>query len=318
MTSRRSIVLLGSSGFLGRALRPVLEQAGFGRVVTVSLDDDTQRAGHIKLDLAAADVSEIRSVFAEANAAGVVNCSGSTGGTRPELIRLNVLVVAKLIDALSGFDNPRYVHIGSAAEYGPGLEGALTSEETSPIPSTAYGIAKLAATMLIRQAADAGQINATVLRLFNPVGPGMPPSTLLGNAARQMREAQARPAQSIRLGRLDGYRDFIDCRDVASAVTACLRNPGRACEVYNVGRGAGVSLKTIIEQLAAIAEFGGSIETDGAGSSTSDAVSWQAADVTRLKNDTGWRPVHSLDDALRSLWNSAMDRRSDTEGRITP
>jgi len=316
MTNQRSIVLLGSSGFIGKSLCPALERAWAGPVVTVSLDDEP-RPGHVQLDLLAVDTAELRAMFERTNPAAVVNCTGALAGSHTHLVNLNMLAVANVVDALSTLDDARYLHIGSAAEYGPGLEGVLTSEDAPVAPTTPYGVTKLAATMLVRAASQAGEIDATVLRLFNPVGPGLPASSFLGSASEQMRRAKETGEESIALGSLDAYRDFIDCRDFAGAVVAVLRTPGASGEVFNVGRGKGVGLLAMLERLMAISGFDGRIETIGAGSSASTGVSWQAADITKLTTATGWIPRYSLDDALQSLWDG-VSRRSVESERIIP
>jgi len=223
-----------------------------------------------------------------------VNCAGATGGTAAEQIRLNVLTTAGLIEAIarSGI-RARLIHIGSAAEYGPGPIGRPVSETTCPRPVSPYGIAKLAATQLVAASAAAGQ-DAVVLRVFNALGPAMPPGTLPSAALRRLTDAVASSAPRIEMGPLDAVRDFVDVRDIAAAVVATCRAPRLEAPVINVGSGGGHSARELVQALAERVGFAGEIGEAAAGSPRSSDVPWQVADVSLAGRLLGWRAAHDL------------------------
>ena len=96
---------------------------------------------------------------------------------------------------------------------------AGTTDEEDPLDaSTPYAATKLAAFQLVSEAAAESGVDTVVARIFNPIGPGMPPTSLPGRAARLLRDAVVDGASAIELGPLDGVRDYIDLRDVATAV----------------------------------------------------------------------------------------------------
>jgi len=72
------------------------------------------------------------------------------------------------------------VHLGSAAEYGVQPEGVPITESAKPEPVSNYGRSKLAATRKIIAATNDGDIAATVLRVFNPIGLRAPADSSLG------------------------------------------------------------------------------------------------------------------------------------------
>ena len=110
-----------------------------------------------------------------------------------------------------------------------------------------YGVTKLAGTRLVELAAAAG-LDAVVLRVFNPVGPGAPVSQPAW-PARGRAAPGARDGTEVRLGPLDTVRDFVDPRDVADAVLAAVAAPALPRPVLNVGSGRGVPVRAMVKEL---------------------------------------------------------------------
>ena len=223
----------------------------------------------------------------------VVNCVGATRGTREEMELLNVGVVRKLVSVLASCSSAHLVHLGSAAEYGPPQDWAPAREGAEARPVGDYAATKLAGTELVREAAESGRVSATVLRVFNPLGAGAPPGSLVGRAVASFRDAQATGSRQVKLGALDSARDYIDVRDVARAVLLASRRqycPGQPV-VLNVGRGIPVPSRWLVHRLAAIAHFDGEIAEEAQGSSTrSGSVPWQWADTAAVRRELGWTP----------------------------
>jgi len=290
-------LVCGGSGFIGRwvceAVRsqPETELVGVGlgpkpdgfedRWLEVDLLDGGRKVSH-----------ELREIAP----ATVVNCTGSIHGSALELMRLNALVTARLLEI---FERPaapvRFVQIGSAAEYGPGPAGTPVVETAAPHPVGPYGIAKLAATLLVVAAAKAGAIDGVVLRVFNAVGPSMPPNTLVGATLKALWTAQSSRAQTIELGPLDAVRDFVDVRDVAAATAAACTAPDLTGQIVNIGSGTGHSARELVEAMALRFGFHGRIEERGLGSLRSAEALWQVADVSLAARVLGWRAERDLD-----------------------
>ena len=288
-------VVFGANGFIGRhvadAMRamPQVEVVGAGLGAPLpGLEDHW-----LDLDLLADD-GRLETELRAANPDYLVNCTGATAGTTAELTRTNVLTTAGLLETIARSDiRTRLVHIGSAAEYGPGAIGRPVSETTCPRPVSPYGIAKLAATQLVAASASAGQ-DAVVLRVFNALGPAMPPGTLPSAALRRLTDAVASSAPRIEMGPLDAVRDFVDVRDIAAAVVAACRAPRLEAPVINVGSGRGHSARELVQALAERVGFAGEIGEAAAGSPRSSDVPWQVADVSLAGRLLGWRAAHDL------------------------
>ena len=288
------VLLLGGTGFIGRHVRIALETAG-SEVLDVGRGGRGSPSPWRTLDLAETDPKEL---LAAADPQVVINCAGRTSGSRTELVAANVQLVARLLDALNGRDL-RLVHLGSSAEYGRG-GGALTREDAPPAPTSAYGATKLAATDLVRGSG----LDATVLRVFNPVGAGMPSESMPGRAVELIRAAIAGGDPLIRMGDLSAERDFVDVRDVAEAVLAAARVEAPP-PIVNVGTGRTATARDLVHLLAKTAGFTGAIDEDAMGSPRSGAVDRQIADIRVAQQALAWSPRRQLSDAVAALWEGA-------------
>ena len=130
-------------------------------------------------------------------------------------------------------------------------------------------------------------MTVTVLRVFNPVGRCSPSRTLPGRAARELARAIREDRDTIRLGALDTYRDYIDTRDVARAAIAASMRGASDATILNVGRGEATCSRDLVYSLAAIAGYQGTIVESGDGSSRSARLSWQCADISVIRSPPG-------------------------------
>ncbi|MGX1881635.1 NAD-dependent epimerase/dehydratase family protein [Streptomyces sp. NPDC055287] len=288
------ILVLGSTGFLGghtaeqlRAL-PGVRLLGGGR----------SPAADVPLDLSA-DPDVLARALRGARPDVVVNCAGLVAGSPVQLTDVNARGPAALCEALlAAAPGARLVHLGSAAEYGPTAHGVAVAEDAATRPQGPYGATKLAGTAAV----TAAGLDAVVLRVFNPVGPGAPTAGLPGRLAGELRRAGA--SGTVRVGDLSAYRDFVDARDVARAAVLAATLPGPLPPVLNIGSGRATAVREIARGLVRAAGFGGGVEETSGGSARSSAVSWQCADIAAARAALGWQPRLTLAESLSDLWRS--------------
>lgn len=292
------ILVLGFTGYLGTHVVERL-RALPGALI---LGGGRSPAAEYGIDLATVRPEQLAKTLASAAPDTVINCAGATGRDAVSLAEVNARGPAVLCAALrEAAPAARLVHLGSAAEYGPGTPDVPVTESADTRPVGPYGATKLAGTVTV----NASGLDAVVLRVGNPVGPGAPSTGLPGRIARLLRAAGPDPEALLRLGDLSAYRDFVDVRDVARAVTYAVTAPGPLPPVLNIGGGRAVPVRDLVRGLAGKAGFRGRIEenaTGANGSARSAEVSWQCSDITAAGEALGWRPAHTLDDALAALW----------------
>ncbi|WP_073947148.1 NAD-dependent epimerase/dehydratase family protein [Streptomyces kebangsaanensis] len=289
------ILVLGFTGYLGQHVTARLRALPGARVLTAGRSPG---AG-LGADLACDPPERLAERLASAAPDAVVNCAGVTGGDAVALAEVNARGPAVLCAALrEAAPAARLVHLGSAAEYGPGRPGTKATESAATCPAGPYGATKLAGTVAV----TASGLDAVVLRVGNPVGPGAPATGLPGRITALLRAAGPDPDAVLRLGDLSAHRDFVDVRDVAGAVALAVTAGGPLPPVLNIGGGTAVRVRDLVRELTGRAGFRGRVEEDRGGSARSARVSWQCSDVTAAAHALGWRPSHTLDESLAALW----------------
>lgn len=287
----RRVLLLGGSGFLGRHVHHAL--AGTATVY---------RPSRAEWDLTAGTVDELAARLRAARPDAVVNCVGAVAGDAPHLVRMNTMLTARLVAAVAaGAPAARLVRLGSAAEYGPIRPGHPAAESDPTEPTSEYGVSQLAATRLVEVATRAGRIDGLVLRVFNPIGPGLSPESLLGRVGSLLRQARRDGADHITTGPLGAYRDFVDARDVAAAVVAALTAPTLGSCVFNVAGGRAVPVREVVRQVAAGLGFTGEVRETAPAPTRSAGVGWMCGDIGRAGRELGWAPVHPLAESLATI-----------------
>lgn len=285
------MLVLGAHGFLGRHVARVFADEG-ARVMLAPPSRE--------LDLTSAPPTVLDRLLDEADPQVLVNCAGRVGGSATELSAANHLLVARVLDAaLRRPVPPRLLHLGSAAELGP-VDASTVTEDQPAHPITPYGVSKLAATELLGGVFGRGELSGSVLRVFNPVGPGQSADSLPGRAARTLAAACRGGLEQVRFGPLDSYRDFIDARDVAHAAVCAAQAPTLP-PLLNVARGMAVCSRVLVSELLELSGYRGRVEEDAPASSRSAAVAYQQADVSRLRA-LGWQPRYRLQQSLADLW----------------
>ena len=233
-------------------------------------------AGRDRIDVLTAGPDAFADLLAAERPDVVVNCTGLLDGTAVQLMAANTMVTAHLVDAIAATrPGMRLVRIGSAGEYGPMPHGHAVREEDPAEPVSAYGLSHATACRLVALASQDGRVDGVSLRVFNPIGKGLRGGTVLARAAEAMRAALASGARAdgasgagtdgasgvppVVLGPLDAYRDFVDARDVATAVVAAVLAPELTARVLNIGSGQAVTTREAVALLADAAGYRGRI-----------------------------------------------------------
>jgi nucleoside-diphosphate-sugar epimerase len=306
-------VVTGATGFVGRHVLDVLKtdhQRGRGDSVTVVALGRRRPDGWPADAFVAADLTEadrLRAAIEQVAPDMVIHTAGRTPpASDQELYHANFWATIHLLGALRALKRPvRVVLSGSAAELGPVDDSLLPVDESHPCnPANAYGRSKWLATLAGRS--ERSPLEVMVARVFNPIGPGTPTSQALGRFADLLSEPGADPVELI-VGDLDARRDFIDVRDVANAMIA-LATRGKAGSVYNVGTGRSRRVGDGLDRLIHLSGRSVRVSVDPV-LKCDRGPSDSRADITRITEHTGWKPMISWDRSLDDLWHEFAARR---------
>ena len=307
-------LVTGATGFVGRHVLDVLTSSG---QFSAGSDEHVIALGRrrpsgwpearfIEADLN--DVAALRLALRGTDPDFVIHTAGRTPpASDDELYRANFWSTTHLLSVLRSLERPiRVVLSGSAAELGPVEPAKLpVGEDYASDPVDAYGRSKHMATL--RGLSEPPPLEVTVARVFNPIGPGIPPTLAFGRFAARLGEPGPDPLE-LPVGDLDARRDFIDVRDVARAMIA-LALRGQAGQVYHVGTGRSQRVGDGLEILVRISGRSVKMRVDPELQGRRGSLDSRAA-IGRIVAQTGWEPRISWEQSLDDLWREARDRRS--------
>jgi GDP-4-dehydro-6-deoxy-D-mannose reductase len=178
-------------------------------------------------------------------------------------------------------------------------DGSL-DEDAPLVPSSPYGMSKLAQDQLALRAATHDGLDVVVARPFNHIGPRQTAHFAVGNFAHQLALIEAgRLPPVLGVGNLDALRDLMDVRDTARAYRALMRagTPGRA---YNVCAGRAIRMRDLLDGLLQHATVQVDVRVDPDKFRPVDQPIVLGS-FERLSRETGWHPEIPMDRTLGDL-----------------
>ncbi|WP_236192454.1 GDP-mannose 4,6-dehydratase [Pseudomonas glycinae] len=292
---KKSLFITGLSGFVGQHIQSRLqgEDASWQLLPVASAYDLTNPDSLIDLWPQLPDA--------------VIHLAGQT--FVPEAFRdpartfdINLLGTLNLLQALKarGFKGT-FVYVSSGDVYGQVEEIALPiTEQQPPCPRNPYAVSKLSAEFLSLQWGLSEGWPVLVARPFNHIGTGQKESFVIASAARQInRIRQGLQAPQLEVGDIDVTRDFLDVGDVVSAYFALLEK-GTPGQVYNICSGHEQSIRSLIEQMADLAQVKLQLVQDPARMRRADQRR-VCGSHQRLARTTGWTPQITTQQSLRAI-----------------
>ncbi len=238
------LAITGASGFIGRELsRQALLQGyrvrGVVRDAIQPLPDGVERSLIEGLD----DCAGLEHAFAGASAvvhlAGRVHLLGATGPEAlPAFRRDNVEGTRNVVQAMAAANVRRLVFASSIKVMGEESPSPYT-DSSVPSPVDPYGISKLEAEAVIREAGDHGAVEATILRLPLVYGPA---------ATANVRRLVSLVARGIPLpfSGVRNQRSLVYLGNVAHAMLCVLKSAAAAGETFFVDDGEPISTPDLL------------------------------------------------------------------------
>jgi GDP-4-dehydro-6-deoxy-D-mannose reductase len=248
------------------------------------------------------DRAAVRGSVARDKPAAVYHCAGAAHVGRAwdstdTTFAVNVRGTHYLLDALERASVEATVLIPSSALVYTPADRPLT-EHDPLVPSSPYGLSKLAQEMLAHHAGRG--VTVTVARAFNHVGARQHPYFAASGFARRIADIEkGRWEPAISVGNLDARRDFTDVRDTVRAYRLILEH-GAAGEAFNVCSGVALGIGELLDRLIARARVPVSIKVDAARYRPND-VPLLVGDPAKIREQLGWAPAIPLERTLDDL-----------------
>lgn len=302
-TDIRKILVTGGAGFIGSAVIRALQQhpvellviddLSFGNRAFVDLPDAQFRVLNIL------DREQLEAEFLAYRPDWVIHLAAvhfiPWCNAHPyEAADINIRGTAHVLDAakLAGV---RGVFFASTAAVYPIADHPVP--ETHPTgPLDIYGLTKYTGERLCHGFHLDSGIPTVVCRFFNAFGPRETNPHLIPEIAAQINAGQ----RTLLLGNQAPKRDFIHTSDMARAVIALLEKFERGYDVFNLGRGIEYSVLEIAEAFGKALGEEVRVEIDPAKVRKTDRLHL-LADITKLREFTGWEPLVGIDEGIGTL-----------------
>ncbi|WP_076998642.1 NAD(P)-dependent oxidoreductase [Variovorax sp. KK3] len=238
------VLLTGSNGALGRALRLRLESEGGFEIASAG----RQEADH---SLELNDPSAFDKLLAQARPRWVFHLAATFSNDFEEALAINVEATRHLLEAVKRAGSPiRVVLVGSAAEYGAVRPDENPIREDHALaPVSVYGLSKAWQSQLASLYASSG-VDVLVARLFNLHAANASERLFVGRVQKQIGEVRAGERTALELGPLAATRDYVSAEQAAEQLHA-IAAFGQAGEVYHVASGKPVTMRELLRSMLA-------------------------------------------------------------------
>jgi UDP-glucuronate 4-epimerase len=249
-------------------------------------------AGHAGFSLVEADLLELDLDDLLLGIDGLVHLAGEPGvrrswGALPRYLGRNVLTTERLLEAARRNATSRFVYASSSSVYGSDT-GHPVGEDHPKLPSSPYGLSKLAAEELVGLYARERGVPGTILRYFTVYGPRQRPEMVV---CRFISSALRRRPVEV-FGDGEQVREMTYVSDAVDATVAALDAPPG---VYNVGGGTRATVNELLDAVGGVT--GSPVETRQRPTAQGDMRStW--ADTRRAARSLGYRPRVGIEEGI--------------------
>jgi len=216
----------------------------------------------------------------------------------PAALNINIVGFQTILDAATLAECRKVILASSGAVY-EWQEGSLSEDRTPIKPTDIYSLSKLTNERQLELWAHKNDSTGVVARIFNTIGENDPNGHLIPDVLLQL-DSKTETTR-IKLGNLSTRRDYIYVEDTAACLSALIdAEVSCATEYFNIGTGVEYSVRELVEMMAKIVGRRIEVGVESRRVRRVDRPS-QVADMTKTFSRLAWKPVYSLDKALRSI-----------------
>jgi UDP-glucose 4-epimerase len=305
--SKKHILLLGGTGFVGRRLAMTLHQIGH----RVSVISRSLRAGIFPAEVNhyACSLEHkltlnqlLPCVDAVIHMASASTPSTSTHNPTFEILH-NVIPTAQFLEVFAEHQTPLLIYLSSGgAIYGNHLS-EKASEQHVIAPLSYYGAGKASIESLLQAFCHQTKRNAIVLRPSNLYGPDQPERAGFGIIPTLIAKALRNEPVDI-WGDGNTTRDYLHIDDFIELLCKIIgsNNHLDGCNIFNAGTGNGTTVNDLCKRIESISNI----------KLMREYHPIRAVDVQRIVLDTAktnttynWAAITSLEEGLKETWRTA-------------
>jgi UDP-glucose 4-epimerase len=312
---RKKIAITGGAGFLGSHIVDHFVDAGDDIIVVDDFSEGTrdnliESIEEPNCSVRNADLTDRSEAFdAFEGVDVVVHLAAKIGGigyfhdVPADIIALNDAMNRNVLDAALKESVDRVVYASSSMVYERATEFPVSETQLGdiPPPDSAYGYQKLSGEYYCQAYHEQYDLEYSIFRPFNAVGPREPPGEEVGQAhvipdfVKKIAEEHQYPLEILGDGRQ--IRAFTHVSDIAAGVRACVYQEAARNNEFNLGSAEGIEMRDLARKIWQRADRTREIAFE-----TEDAfehdVRKRIPDSAKAARLLGWEPSVTLDEAL--------------------
>ncbi len=303
-----TVIVLGSTGFIGRWVARTLYQSGANLYLPVRNKASAKQVFNrfdidgniIEINLDKTEKFFLK-LYRDIKPAITFNLAGygvdRSQRNKTDAYHINSDLVNTICNSiLEGHDNSwggqNIIHAGSVLEYGD-ISGDL-SENTVPNPTTLYGLSKLSGTRNLTHHCKTNGIRGITARLFSIYGPGEIPDRLLPSLI-----SAAREKKQLNLTKGLQKRDFTYLGDVSEGLLR-LGVVNKPCDpIINLATGKLMAVREFIEKAATLLSISPEMLQFGSIPTRTEEMEHNPVSTERLLKTINWIPETSAEDGIK-------------------
>lgn len=302
------VLVTGASGFVGRALLPVLAERG--QAVRAAV-----RRPHPSVPADAVAVGDIDGQTEWSRALDGVDCvvhlaarvhvmHDNAASPLAEFRRVNVAGTVQLARAAARAGVRRLIFVSSIKVNGERTNGRPLSEEDTPVPIDAYGVSKWEAEQALHGLSWDTGLEVVILRPPLVYGPGV-------KANFQRLLSWVNRGLPLPFGAIENRRSLLYLGNLTAAISNCADHPAAANQTFLLSDGEDLSTAELVRRLACamnrpsrlipvpkgLIELAGRLS--GKQAEVERLLGSLCVDSGKIRHVLGWRPPYSVDEGLR-------------------
>ncbi len=250
------ILVTGAAGFIGSnlcefLLRKDYEVTGLDnfndyyspKIKRFNIEDFKNNPNFKMVEIDNTNREELRNLFAKQNFDSIIHIAAWAGVTpsikRPDIYAfVNYDGTNNLAEFASQFGVKNFVFASTSSVYGNNNEVPFTEDMDTSYPAAPYPASKKAGEILLYTYAQNFDINVTILRFFNPIGPKLRPDMALPKLIQAVEYDREFPLYQNPNA---SSRDYTYIEDMLSAMETAVNRP-LGYEIMNLGNSNPVGL----------------------------------------------------------------------------
>lgn len=293
------ILVTGGAGFIGSNINRFLLEEGHQVTVLDNLSTGNEDSIDKRVAFFKEDLSNQKRLEEILNSQDIVihlaNSALVTESIQKpvEYIENNIVGTAKLLEAMRKTGVKKMIFSSSCTVYGTPSELPLTEESPIGEVQNPYGLTKVAAEQLCTLYHSLYGLDITILRYFNPYGPGELHKVETHAIPNFIKAALSKKPIPL-YWKGEQVRDFIYIDDLAAAHVLPLNLSG--LHIYNVGTETGVEVIDVVKKIFEILRY--EVEIEDKGERKGD-VPQLVASAEKIKKELGWSAKIPLEEGLK-------------------